>query len=106
MPDPAVRTNVFVGNLASTTTGEMLRNIFVPFGPILSVTIVQDRNSGAPRGFAFVEMQVEADAEKAVSALDGKILDDRPLRVNLACPKDVDKNPMHEHMRRHRDHRL
>jgi RNA recognition motif-containing protein len=84
-------TKIFVGNL-SFDTGEVdLRTHFQSGGfTVEKVSVVMDRETGRPRGFAFVEMASADDAAKAMAALDGKELQGRPLRVNQANdrPKD------------------
>jgi cold-inducible RNA-binding protein len=77
---------IFVGNLGFNTTEESLRSLFAPHGTVESVNLVTDRDTGRSRGFAFVEMS-EGDANKAIAALNGAILDDRALNINEARPK-------------------
>lgn len=78
-------TKLYVGNLSYTTTEEGLRSAFAADGrEVASVSIITDRMSGRPRGFAFVEMASAEDAEKAISALDGQALDGRTLKVSEA----------------------
>lgn len=78
-------TRLYVGNLAYSTTEEGLRNSFGADGrKVASVFIVTDRETGRPRGFAFVEMASDADAKAAIAAMDGQQLDGRALRVNEA----------------------
>jgi len=78
---------VFVGNLASTTSEDVLRELFTRFGSVGDVTIVTDRATGQSRGFAFVEMTNAEDADKAIAGLNGTLLDERALNVNEARPK-------------------
>lgn len=80
--------NIFVGNLSFGTTEDSLRALFEQFGAIDRVNVVTDRDTGRSRGFAFVEMGSDEDARRAISALDGKELDGRALRVNEARPKE------------------
>ena len=78
-------TKLYVGNLNYTTTEEGLRTAFAADGrTVREVAIPNDRDTGRPRGFAFVEMGSEGDAKAAIAALDGKDLDGRSLRVNEA----------------------
>ena len=78
-------TKLYVGNLNYTTTEEGLRTAFAADGrTVREVAIPNDRETGRPRGFAFVEMGSEGDAKAAIAALDGKDLDGRSLRVNEA----------------------
>jgi RNA recognition motif-containing protein len=77
-------TRLFVGNLSYDTTEMSLRELFGQTGTVAEAKIVLDRETGRPRGFAFVQMGSEADAKAAIAALDGKDLDGRTLRVNEA----------------------
>lgn len=79
--------NIFVGNLSFSTTEDTLRSVFEPYGAVDRVSIVTDRDSGQPRGFAFVEMSVDSEGNSAISALNGKDIDGRSLNVNEARPK-------------------
>lgn len=105
MQEPSAGENIFVGNLSTTTTETALRTLFAPFGEVVSVQVVVDRDTGVPRGFAFVEMRAADEAAAAVAALNDTVLDDRPLRINLARPKELERDNIHGNMRRHRDHR-
>jgi cold-inducible RNA-binding protein len=78
---------LFVGNLNFQTTETDLRALFEPFGQITRVHIAMDRETGRPRGFAFVEVADDAAATKAMAALNGKEVGGRALRVNEAVPK-------------------
>ncbi len=80
-------TNIFVGNLSFQTTTEELNSAFAQYGAVERVNIVTDRDSGQPRGFAFVEMSERKDAETAISALNGAELNGRAMNVNEARPK-------------------
>jgi RNA recognition motif-containing protein len=75
---------LYVGNLPFSSTEEDLRELFERYGPIQSVQIITDRETGRSRGFAFVEMQDAASASKAIEALDGRDFGGRNLRVNEA----------------------
>ena len=79
--------NLYVGNLSFQTTESDLRAAFEPFGAIENVSMVTDRFSGQPRGFAFVEMSSDEEAEKAIAGLNGVELGGRALTVNEARPK-------------------
>jgi RNA recognition motif-containing protein len=79
--------SIFVGNLDVKTTEEELGNLFEGYGKVEHVNIIGDRESGLPRGFAFVEMTNEDEAAKAIEALNGSILRDHTLRVDYARPK-------------------
>ena len=80
-------SNIFVGNLSFQTTQEDLLATFSKFGNVEQVKIVTDRDSGQPRGFAFVEMTNAQDAQKAIAQLNGAELNGRPLNVNEARSK-------------------
>ena len=78
-------TKLYVGNLNYSTTEDDLRSAFGADGrTVTEVAIITDRETGRPRGFAFVRMGSEAEAESAIGALDGADLDGRNLRVNEA----------------------
>ena len=79
--------NLFVGNMSFQTTESDLRALFEPFGEIIRIHIVQDRETGQPRGFAFVELADDAEAANAMSALNGKEVAGRALKVNEATPR-------------------
>jgi cold-inducible RNA-binding protein len=97
--------NIFVGNLDITVTEQQLREIFAAHGPVETVTVVVDRDTGAPRGIAFIEMTRAAEAKAAMAALDGKILNGRAMRVNEARPK-LDRDATRDSgSREHRRHR-
>src|ERR1039458_6160727 len=80
-------TNIFVGNLSYQTTQEDLQQAFSQYGGVERVNIVTDRDSGQPRGFAFVEMTEKRDAETAIAQLNGAELNGRAINVNEARPK-------------------
>ena len=80
--------NIFVGNLNFTTTSESLNDLFKPFGEISSANVITDRETGRSRGFGFVEMPNDAQAKKAIAALDGKDCEDRQLKVNVARERE------------------
>ena len=75
---------VYVGNVNFRTTEEGLRDLFSQYGEVISVKMVSDRDSGRYRGFSFVEMASEAQANAAVEALDGTEVDERPLKISIA----------------------
>jgi cold-inducible RNA-binding protein len=80
-------TNIFVGNLNYQTTQEDLQATFSQYGTVERVNIVTDRDSGQPRGFAFVEMADSTAAQNAIAGLNGAELHGRALNVNEARPK-------------------
>jgi RNA recognition motif-containing protein len=79
-------TSIYVGNLPWSATQEGVEALFNPYGEVLSVKIVTDRDTGRARGFGFVEME-DGEATEAITALDGKEYEGRALRVNKAEPK-------------------
>jgi RNA recognition motif-containing protein len=80
-------TNIFVGNLSYQTTQDELHSAFATYGGVERVNIVTDRDTGQPRGFAFVEMTEAQEAQTAISQLNGAELHGRALNVNEARPK-------------------
>lgn len=78
---------IFVGNFAFSVTEDNLRQLFEPFGKVDSVSIVTDRDTGRARGFGFVEMGDDAEAAKAITALNGSDSGGRALNVSEARPK-------------------
>ncbi len=80
-------TNIFVGNLSFKTDQDSLLQAFSYYGSVERVSIVTDRDSGQPRGFAFVEMTDANEGAKAIAGLNGAELDGRALNVNEARPK-------------------
>jgi RNA recognition motif-containing protein len=77
---------IYVGNLSFNTTEDELRQLFTEHGAVESVNVITDRQTGQSRGFGFVEMAA-ADADAAISALNGTTLGDRSLNVNEARPR-------------------
>ena len=98
--------NIFIGNLDLNATEEQLRTLFATHGTVESVTIVKDRDTGQPRGFAFVEMTQAGEAQSAISSLDGTLLNGRALRVNEARPKLVHDPSRNSGSRDHRSHQI
>lgn len=80
--------NIFVGNLSFGATEDGLRSLFAAYGRVDRVNIVTDRDSGQPRGFAFVEMGNDSEGVRAIASLNGHELDGRALNVNEARPKE------------------
>src|SRR5713101_4813830 len=85
--------NVFVGNMSFQTTESVLQELFKPFGQVTRVHVPADRETGRARGFAFVEMANDEEAAKAITALDGKEVGGRNLKVNEARPKGEGRGP-------------
>lgn len=79
-------TSIYVGNLPWSATQDGVEALFAPYGEVVSVKLVSDRDTGRARGFGFVEME-DGDAANAIEALDGKEFEGRALRVNKAEPK-------------------
>ncbi len=81
--------NIYVGNLAYSLSESELRDAFAAYGEVSSVKILMDRETGRSRGFGFVEMPNQSEAETAVSEVNGKEVGGRPLRVNEARPREA-----------------
>src|SRR5215470_13344057 len=79
--------NIYVGNLDFKVSEDELRQAFSAYGQVEKVTILKDRDTGQPRGFGFVEMANDEEAEKAISAMNGTQLGSRAINVNEARPK-------------------
>ena len=79
--------NIYVGNLSGEVSEEDLRQAFEAFGKVTSVTIIKDKSSGESRGFGFLEMPAKAEAQSAITGLEGKELKGRTLKVNEARPR-------------------
>jgi RNA recognition motif-containing protein len=79
--------SIFVGNLSFNASEGAIRAMFEEFGTVGRVSIATDRDTGQQRGFAFVEMSVDAEAQRAIEMLSGKELNGRALTVNEARPK-------------------
>ncbi len=79
---------LYVGNLSFNTSEQRLREIFEAHGEVLSASLVMDRETGRPRGFAFVEMKDDNEARAAIEALNGQNVDGRDLTVNEARPRE------------------
>ncbi|WP_320171055.1 RNA-binding protein [Maridesulfovibrio sp.] len=79
--------NLYVGNLAWATTEEEVRAAFEAFGDVTSVKLIDDRETGRPRGFGFVEMSDDSEAIEAINALNGKEIGGRNIKVNEAKPR-------------------
>jgi len=80
--------NIYVGNLTFETTDESLQVAFTEFGEVTSARVITDRESGRSRGFGFVEMPQNAEAEAAIQGMNGKDVGGRNLTVNEARPKE------------------
>ena len=80
--------NIYVGNLPYETTSDDLLELFQSYGSVVSAQVVMDRFSGRSRGFGFVEMSNDDEAQSAIDALNGQPMGGRPLTVNEARPRD------------------
>ena len=78
---------LYVGNLNYATTEDTLKNVFAPYGEILSAVVIKDRATGQSKGFGFVELSDEGFAQKAIAGLGGKEVDGRRIRVSVAEEK-------------------
>ncbi len=82
-------TKLYVGNLSFNTTENELQELFSQAGAVQEVTLMQDKFTGKSRGFAFVTMTSEADAQAAISKFNGQTVEGRPLTVNEARPREA-----------------
>jgi cold-inducible RNA-binding protein len=80
--------NIYVGNMAFTTTGHDLRQLFEPYGVVDEIRVIIDRDTGRSKGFGFVEMPDSTTAKTAIAGLQGKDLGGRTLTVNEAKPRE------------------
>ncbi len=78
---------LYVGNLPHSMTEPQLNELFSEAGHVASAKIITDRQTGAPRGFGFVEMETKLEGQKAISMINGRTVDGRPLAVNEARPQ-------------------
>ena len=90
MPEKAVirmEARLYVGNLSKSTTQEELNTLFAQAGKVTAVDVIKDRKSGESKGFAFITMSVQNEADKAVSMFDAYSLSDHELKVSPAKPR-------------------
>jgi RNA recognition motif-containing protein len=80
--------NIYVGNLAYTVTEDELREAFAAFGEVSRANVIMDRDTGRSKGFGFVEMPDNSQAEAAIAGLNEQSLGGRAIRVNEARPRD------------------
>jgi RNA recognition motif-containing protein len=80
--------NIFVGNLSFNSSEEAVRGLFESYGTVDRVSIITDRDTGRSRGFAFVEMSNDEEAERAINALNGMDFGGRKINVNEARPRE------------------
>jgi RNA recognition motif-containing protein len=83
-----MESKLYVGNLPYSTTEDELRSLFGQAGTVASVAVIKDRDTGQSKGFAFVEMSNQAEAEKAISMFNGHSMGQRELKVSMARPRD------------------
>jgi cold-inducible RNA-binding protein len=83
-----METKIYVGNLSYDTKEDDLRELFAQAGTVASVALIKDRDTGQSKGFAFIEMSNQSEAEKAIQMFNSYTLANRPLKVNLARPKE------------------
>ena len=83
-----MEAKIYVGNLAKSTNQADLNNLFAQAGQVVSVDVIKDRKSGEPKGYAFVTMSAQSEADKAISMFNAYSLGDLALTVNLAKPRE------------------
>ena len=81
-------TKLFVGNLSFNTTENDVQDAFAACGTVVEAKLMPDRTTGRPRGFGFVTMSTDEEAQKAVAEMNGKSIDGRALTVNIARPRE------------------
>ncbi len=82
------KMNIYVGNLSYDLTEKELEELFAEFGSVTAARIITDRTTGRSKGFGFIEMDNKAEGEEAIKQLDGKEMNERPLKVNEARPRE------------------
>lgn len=83
-----MESKLYVGNLSYSTTEDDLRTLFFQAGTVSSVALIKDRDSGQSKGFAFVEMSNQSEAQKAITMFNGFNMGDRELKVSMAKPRE------------------
>jgi cold-inducible RNA-binding protein len=83
-----MEVKLYVGNLSYSTTEDELRTLFAQAGSVASVALIKDRDTGSSKGFAFIEMTTQAEAQKAISMFNEYKMGERALTVNLARPRE------------------
>ncbi len=83
-----MNNKLYVGNLAFSVTSESLQDSFTGFGDVQSAKVMMDRETGRSKGFGFVEMSTDAQAQAAIDGLNGKTMEGRALTVNVARPRE------------------
>ncbi|MFZ5424604.1 MAG: RNA recognition motif domain-containing protein [Patescibacteria group bacterium] len=79
---------LYIGNLPYSTTDDSLKSLFSNYGTVVSASVITDRNTGRSKGFGFVELEDDAQADQAISEMDGTEIDGRSIRVSEARPKN------------------
>jgi RNA recognition motif-containing protein len=79
---------LYVGNLSYETTSEQLKELFTQVGEVTEISLITDRDTGRSKGFGFIEMATETNAQEAIRRFDGHVLNDRALTVNEARPRE------------------
>ena len=87
---------IYVGNLNFSTTEEILKNEFSKYGEVILSVVIKDRNTGLSKGFGFIEMEDDTESLNAISSLNGKMIEGRRVRVNVAEDKPRDFAPRGE----------
>ena len=95
-----MEVKLYVGNLSYTTTEDDLRTLFTKAGQVASVALIKDRGTGDSKGFAFVEMNTRAEAQKAIGLFNGFNLAERQLKVSLARPREEGRSEFSPQQRR------
>jgi len=83
-----MESKLYVGNLSYSTTEDDLRALFAEAGTVASVALIKDRDTGQSKGFGFVEMSSQVEAEKARHIINGRLVGEREIKVDLARPRD------------------
>ncbi len=83
-----MEVKLYVGNLSYSTSEDELRTLFAQAGNVVSVAVIKDRDTGSSKGFAFVEMTTQAEAQSAITKFHNYQLGERPLTVNMAKPRE------------------
>jgi RNA recognition motif-containing protein len=84
--------NIYISNLSFHTTDDDLRNLFAPYGEVTSAKVITDRETGRSRGFGFVEISGDDDANKAITELEGTTIEGRNISVSVARPREARSN--------------
>ena len=83
-----MEVKLYVGNLSYSTSEDELRTLFAQAGNVTSVAVIKDRDTGSSKGFAFIEMTTQAEAQSAITMFNNYQLGERPLTVNMAKPRE------------------